>query len=181
MSRYYSGRVGSQFAINRCWIFVSACIGVFVKRLARYKRGSEAGFSILEMLAAMLLSLILIGTALVNLKTLNNPLLNASAQVQSFLKKVRSRAISSTMAYRITPISSTELVTAYGSNCDNIDTEDNQLTLELPNGAYLTDYEWEICFSTRGLLDTNVDITLEDQNGQSRLIEVLLGGSVREL
>jgi len=134
-----------------------------------------------ELMVVMLIATVMLGTVVVNLKSLNNPLLNASNQLQSQFKKTRAKAIATTLAYKIAPISTTQIGSYSGTNCNNAITQDTAMTLELPSGSHLTDVNWEVCFNTRGILDTDLQIELQDQDNHLRTIEVLLGGSVREL
>lgn len=142
---------------------------------------NERGFSVLELVAVLVIVAIVSVAATIGLKSLNNPLLNAAHQATTFFRQVRARAIATTQAYRITPTSGTRLTTTFGVNCDNTETEDPALFLELPTGASLSDTDWDVCYSTRGVADSNFELAIEDQDGVTRTLEILLGGTVREL
>ncbi|RIL06985.1 MAG: hypothetical protein DCC75_10380, partial [Proteobacteria bacterium] len=82
--------------------------------------------------------------------------------------------------YFLQPSSSSRLITLYGDNCaDPSPTTDTGFLLNLPSGAYLTDTTWSICFNSRGFPDANIELGLQDQGGEQKTIEILLGGAVR--
>lgn len=143
-------------------------------------KGRQQGFSLLELLVVLLVVGITLGTTIMNLGRLNNPLQNGSAQLVSFLKQVRARAVASTSAYRVIPISATQLTTQFGTTCANASTDDPALQLSLPSGTSLSAVDWEFCFTTKGRADSNLELTVRE-GGRVRRIEILLGGAVREL
>lgn len=143
---------------------------------------TEQGFSLLEMLVTLALISVLLGTAIVNIKELDDPLANGSAQIISHVKSVRARAIAATSAYHIAPLSSGRIGASYSETCsDTTLTADPKYILDLPSGAYLSDTSWSFCITSRGLSDSNITFTLHDNNGATKTMEVLLGGAVREL
>lgn len=120
--------------------------------------------------------------AVQQLKDLDVAIVNASAELQGFFKQVRARAISTTSAYTVTPISSTEISTSYSTSCTSeTTTADPQMVVELPLGAYLRSTDWSICYSPRGLPDDNIQIEVYDDDGVTKTVEVYLGGAVREV
>jgi len=144
------------------------------------RRNLEGGFSLFELIAVMGLALLLGGVAILNLKAFDDPLQNGSAQLLSFLKQVRAKAISSTSAYVISPDGPGRIQTQRGTTCGDPDPIDDPLVaLELPSGAYLYDTTWSFCFNSRGLPDANIELELRDTGGATRIVEVLLGGAVR--
>lgn len=144
-------------------------------------RGNQ-GFTLLELVAALGLLAVLSYVAVNKLKELDNPLKNSAAELEGFIKQVRARAISTTSAYTIQAVSSQFIRTTYADSCvDTTQTTDWSLTLRLPNGAKLSDTSWSICFAPRGLPDSNVVIDLEDTGGETRSLEVYLGGAVKQL
>jgi Tfp pilus assembly protein FimT len=143
-------------------------------------KSSPPGFSLVELLVVMGLTMILIGIAVTNLKQLDNPLQNGAAQLLGFIKQVRAKAISSTSAYVIQPFSSTRLITRHGTTCSDPNmTADSRAVLDLPSGAHLTSTNWNLCFSTRGFPDANIEIQLQDVGGSNKTVELMLGGAVR--
>ena len=144
----------------------------------------ESGFSLMEMIVTLGLLSLLGGVAVSNIKELDDPLKNATDEMIGFMKKVRARGISTTSAYQIYPDSSTAIRTRYSSNCGDAAEDkinDPAIVLNLPEGAFLGDTDWAICFSARGLPDSNIQIIIEDNDGEDRTIEVFLGGAVKEV
>ena len=141
---------------------------------------TERGFTFLELIVTMGLAMVCSTTAVMNLKELNDPLRNGSAELVSFIKQVRGRAISTTSAFTIVPVSSTQFKAQFASKCSDVDVEDDdRLVLNLPTGAYITDTDWALCFNARGLPDGTLEVTVRDQDTDYKTIEVFLGGGVR--
>jgi len=146
------------------------------------RRAAEncSGFTLIEVLVTLSLAFILSMIAIMNLKELDNPLTNGSAQLASFFKQVRSRAVSSTLAYTIYPSTSDRIETRFAERCsDGTTTDDDTLVLDLPTGASLTDTDWTLCYSARGLPDGTLEVEVYDGEGQYKTVEVFLGGAVR--
>ncbi len=141
---------------------------------------SDQGFSLIEMIATCMIIGIVSMIAINRLQDLDNPVLNATSEMTGFFKQVRARAISTTSAYKISATSNTEIITEYGETCADIDTADDKMILELPNGASMTTNDWEICYNSRGLPDDNIQITVTGASG-TRTLEVYLGGAVKEI
>ena len=136
----------------------------------------EKGFSFLELLVTLSISGILVATAVSNLKTLENPLADASFQSTQFLKLVRSRAISRTLTLKVAPSSSTKLVVTSGSSCAAATTAVSDLVLNLPTGATFSATNWSICFTPRGLSTSNTSFNLsESTSTKIRTEEVAIG------
>ncbi len=143
-------------------------------------RSDARGFTIVECLVAMGLFMVLSGIAVMNLKELDDPVVNGSAQLAAFFKQVRAQAVSSTLAYTAVPVSGDRVETRYGSTCaDTATTDDDSLVLELPTGASILDTDWTLCYSARGLPDGNLTVEVYDGGGNYRTVEVFLGGAVR--
>lgn len=143
---------------------------------------SERAFTFIEMVVTMGLAMVCSSAAMLNLKELNDPLKNGSAEIVSFIKQARGKAISTTSAYTIVPISSTQFKVQVSTTCSATEFEDDErLTLNLPTGAYITDTDWTLCFNARGLPDGTLDVTVRDQDTDYKTVEVFLGGGVRTL
>jgi len=141
---------------------------------------SNKGFTILELLVVIGLVGIMTLIAAVNLRPLENPVYSATHNLAAFMKQARARAVSTTSAYEVRPISDRQVAAFFGPNCASIDEADNTMTLALPSRVSLPSTEWVVCFSARGLSNSNV--TIEVSDGQiSRSVEVLLGGVARIL
>ena len=139
----------------------------------------QHGFTLLEMMAVVAIFGVLSGIAIINLKEFSNPVENGAAQLLGFMKQARARALSTTSAYFVMPTSVTHIITKYGVNCsDGAPVVDSTLTMNLPSGASLTATNWSICFTARGLSDSNTTVVVSDGSG-SKTLEVLLGGGLR--
>lgn len=139
----------------------------------------ERGFSLFELIVVMALSASLFSMALINAKGLANQSLNGASSLMGFLKVTRAKALATTQAYTIAPISSTQIGTTYGDTCsDTTQTADSEVFLELPSGAFLSDTTWSLCYNTRGFSDNSLDIQILDHTS-SRTVQVVLGGGVR--
>ena len=140
------------------------------------------GFTLLELMVALGLSSTLMGLAVSNLKSLTSPIKDSAAQMVSYFKQVRARALSTTTAYQIYPISATRVGARYAASCAATTwTDDPVLWMNLPRTTHLANTTWSVCYTTRGITADAVNLALADDLGQSRTIEVLIGGSVREL
>lgn len=141
---------------------------------------SQSGFSLLEMLVALSVVGAISGIAVMNLRSLSSAAENGAAQLLGFFKQARAKAISTTSAYFVVPTSSSEVITRVGTSCsDAAPVADPALELSLPSGASLSDTTWSVCFTSRGLSDSNFSVTVLDTQSGSKTVEVLLGGGVR--
>lgn len=158
-------------------------LGVSAMRKRSYvnKRANlESGFSLLELLTVLGLLAIVTGIAASNLKQLENPLADASFQISQFFRLVRSRAIAQTLSIKLEVQDSSNIIASSADSCiDTTWTSISDLSLTLPDGASLTNTSWTACFSQRGLSDSNLIFQVQDQGGQTRTIELALGGGVR--
>lgn len=144
------------------------------------KFSSSSGFTILELITVMTIAGILSGMAVMNLNALSNTSENAAAEFAAFLKQTRARAITSTAAYFVQPSNNHKVITKIGNNCsDTSPVVDPLLAINFPTGASLASTTWSLCFSSRGLSDSNLSVTINDIHSRTRTVEVLLGGSIR--
>lgn len=121
----------------------------------------------------------IMGIAAFNLKDLNDPLDNGSSELAAYFKQIRSRSISTTSAYRVAPVSPTEIRAGFADNCAaGSFTNDTKMSLTLPTGADLASTGWFICYSGRGLPDVNQLVTI-NHGAETKSVEVFLGGGVR--
>jgi len=125
---------------------------------------------------------ILTGMASYQLKELDNPAQNGAAQIMTFLKKSRAKALATTYAYRIRPKSnSTELEAHYANSCSSTTfTLDGSLALKLPSTSTLASNSWSLCFAPRGTLSTSTDIVISDPK-RSVTVQVAMGGGMIKL
>jgi hypothetical protein len=141
---------------------------------------NSSGVSILELLVVILILAIFItmGTA-IDFKPLRNPLVTDSANLSSFLKLVRSKAIGTTSAMHIQPESITTIKVIQGTTCDTINpTDDADFRFTLSPEVLFLGQEWSTCFTSRGLANENIEIPIGHQ-GQIRTVEIMLGGGSR--
>lgn len=139
-------------------------------------------FTLIEALVVLGITGIILAIGAINLRGLNNPLQNGASQLEGFFKQARSKAMATTSAYRIRAESASRLVAEYAANCDAAAwTADPRLTLEFAEGVKVsgTNYPWPVCFTSRGLADKNLVVTLSDASNRTRQVEVMLGGGVR--
>lgn len=133
----------------------------------------------MDLLTTIALTGIVSGIAIFNFRGINDPLSDGTKGIAGYLRNARVRAISTTSAYRIYPISATRVVGAYAKRCsDTTFTSDPKMIFDLPTGAELTDTSWSLCYSGRGLPSTNETIYLG--NGTTvASVDVYLGGGIR--
>lgn len=141
----------------------------------------SAGFTMMELIVVLFITIVVATTAIPTLAALKNPLDDGIATTLGIIKQTKAKAIATTSAYRIKASSNNHIYTEYLSKCSASGnaTADTKLTLDLPIGVALTSYAWSICFDSRGFAQTSQNITLYDQNGKMRTIEVFLGGATR--
>lgn len=141
---------------------------------------SEEGFTLIELCVVLSMTAIIMTIGISNLRTLENTLENAAAQVSSFMKLARSKAISTTSAYTLRPVSPFRIQSLVGSSCgDPAPVADATLVLDLPVGSSLQDTDWSVCFNSRGFPDQSLSIDLTDKDMRLRTVEIFLGGGIR--
>ena len=138
----------------------------------------EAGVTILELIVVMAIAALLTGVAVMNLRDLANPRQTGAAEMVGFLKKVRGKAMNATKAYTVMPVSAYQVVTKLSKNCKSNQKTAGEFTYKLPAGVSFGDTNWSICYSTRGMSDTSVDIPVTDRKGRTD-VQVVLGGGAR--
>ena len=145
-------------------------------------RNWDLGASLLELLTAVALFVILSEVVVSNIKQLHNPLADAGFEVSHFLRLARARAISQTLAIEVWPASATQLTSTSRSSCtDETDSDApvEDLVLDLPDGTSFSDTDWSVCFTQRGLAYEHTTFELQGGRGNSKTVEVALGGGVR--
>lgn len=149
--------------------------------LRRDRLHRESAFTLMEMLVVLVLMGVLMGVAVSSLSELASPQNAAAMEVMSFLKRARAKAISSTRAYEVVALTSQRLISRYAATCASAEkTQDNLLTLSLPETASITNIAWTICFEARGISRSAVDIPIRDMEN-TKTVQVVLGGAVRVL
>jgi prepilin-type N-terminal cleavage/methylation domain-containing protein len=167
---------------------------------------NSQGYTLVEMLVVLSIVGIVMGFAVPSLLSLNKPLRDGSLQFKSHLSLIRSKAISSSQAYRLRPKFLTRpeytgeiphnFIVEYAANCKvtamgavnngweaasqfDLDlplrvgiTEANTTTVIIPGispaVAINNDLNWNICFDSRGIVDTPRYVVLKDfQSGNA--------------
>lgn len=141
-------------------------------------------FTLTEALVVLGITGIILTVGAINLRGLNNPLQDGASQLEGFFKQTRSKAMATTSAYQVRTESAGRLVAEYAANCNAATwTADPRLTLELPAGVKVSGTNspvtWPVCFTSRGLANKNLIVTLSDAKNRTRQLEVMLGGGVR--
>jgi len=131
---------------------------------------------------------ILAGIAFINFRPLGNDLHNATTELAGYLRQVRARAMATTSAYRVVVVSNTELRAEHARACaDTSWTHEPRLRLQLREGVTMSGIpavgERLVCFTSRGITgitqgSQNPRVTLRDARGNTRQVEVYVGGAV---
>lgn len=164
---------------------------------------NSQGYTLLEMLVVLAITGILMAIAVPSMLALNKPLRDGSSQFKSHLTLIRSKAISTSQAYRIKPKYNTvasysngiasNFIVEYAANCKVSNTTDwkiaSDLDLNLPPVVGITDVvgpttfaapvfassgtignslNWNICFDSRGIVDTVTQVVLKDFQGNNK-------------
>ena len=143
----------------------------------------------MELLVVFAIFAILSAIAIPSYDQMLNKAVIASDEVVLLYKVVKSTAVSNTKAYRIEALDSDTVRVSSKNSCSSKDSwvEDPRFTLDLPTGASLQqdDFDgekgvewWNLCISSRGFPDSNIEFDINDNDGQSRSIEIFLGGNI---
>ncbi len=145
---------------------------------SRHHRG-QFGFSLIEILVSLILIGIFCKVAITNIRVLENPLTNASANLTHYFRLVRARAISQTRSIVISPSSTKRLTAKSALSCDATSfTAVNDLALDLDDDVQFGSTNWEVCFNQRGLADAYTKFSLKSTNN-NKIVEIALGGGVK--
>lgn len=140
----------------------------------------EHGMSLVEILVVLALIGLVVGAYSLYLRPVEAALETASAHVEGTLRAARLKAIATTSAYRVRPQDDGRLVAEWAGSCSAASwTDDDGLDLDLPADVRLDSTAWTVCFTSRGVSNANVVITLNHPQHGTRHIEVLLGGTTR--
>jgi prepilin-type N-terminal cleavage/methylation domain-containing protein len=159
---------------------------------------NSQGYTLVEMLVVLTITGVFMGIALPSFLALNKPLRDGSSQFKSHLTLIRSKAISTSQAYRIRPKYTTagaynngiahNFVVEYAANCKVANTGwkiASELDLDLPPLVGITNVAsstfaapvtatitnslaWNICFDSRGIVDTVTQVVLKDFQGNNK-------------
>lgn len=139
----------------------------------------ERGFSLIETLATFTILSIIMGIASYNFSASQDAAGNGANELIGLLKRARAKGLNSTLSYTLTPASSKNIIAKYSATCaDAVKTTDPDLQLRLPGTAQLVATNWSVCYNTRGLSTSSLNILVRD-NYRTKTVEVALGGGVR--
>jgi prepilin-type N-terminal cleavage/methylation domain-containing protein len=142
----------------------------------------QAGLTLIEALVVLAIIGLAVGAVALKLQPLETPLDTATSLIEGFFRQARLNAIASTSAYRVTPSLAGRLQASRASSCTSTTwTTDNGMKLSLPDDVTVTPVTWTVCYSSRGICDANVVVTVSHPAYGSKRIEVLLGGTTRVL
>lgn len=155
------------------------------------------GFTLLEMLAVLIVVGIITGFTVPSLLSLNKPLRDGALLFKNQIGLIRSKAISSNQAYRLkpnpdpNPDGTRDFMVEYAANCKVPTTggvsgwqRASQFDLDLPKNIGITDIATNIsdpaigavsnslgdgvCFDNRGIVDTPIRLIFKDFRGDNR-------------
>jgi prepilin-type N-terminal cleavage/methylation domain-containing protein len=146
------------------------------------------GLTLVELVVVLAVLGIAAGIAALNVRPFYNPLQDALSRTEGFVKQVRSKAMATTSAYRIT-LEGNRLKAAYAPTCRSTSfTEDTSLQAEIPAEVTLTftPQGGVPCFNSRGLLvlqnagsySGEPYYRFTDRQGRQGTLRLLLGGGV---
>jgi len=136
--------------------------------------------TMVELLVVMTIMGLSVGISALYLTPAAAPLETGSLLLEGYLREARLKAMATTSAYRVQPVDERTLEARVASNCSSVDWEVGPVPeLRLPRDVNLSDTDWSICFSSRGIASVNVVVTLaHDELGETQ-VEVMLGGATR--
>jgi prepilin-type N-terminal cleavage/methylation domain-containing protein len=156
---------------------------------------NSQGYTLIEMIATLVLVGIIVGFAVPSFLSLNKPLRDGAVQFKTQLSLMRSKAISSNQAYRLrpnpdpNPDGTREFIAEYAANCRVTAVgvvggvigwqRASQFDLDLPKDINLTDtpiapatiatMNEGVCFDNRGIIPTtSATIIIKDFRGDNR-------------
>jgi prepilin-type N-terminal cleavage/methylation domain-containing protein len=147
----------------------------------------QKGFTIVELIVTLAIVAVALSIAALNLRPLSNDLQNATNEVASGFRQLRTKAISTTSAYRFVYVSPTKLAAQWSKTCSatSVWTADGKLDIELRDNVSFTQLPTNItvnsplvCYTSKGLATSNIIMKLRDEKGTIRSIEVFLGGGI---
>lgn len=140
----------------------------------------EGGFTIVELLVVVGIVGVLSGTAVYALRSLDDPASNGAAQLMTYIKKTRAKALATTNAYRIRPKSDGVTIEAQSAvSCTSATfTTDSTMNLKLPTQARVASTTWSICVTPRGTLSTSENVGIADTDS-SKTLQIAMGGGMR--
>ena len=146
------------------------------------RKTGQSGLSLVELLAVLAIMGLSLGMTALYLKPAEAPLQTGAVLLEGYFRQARFKAMANTSAYRIKPGMNGLLRSEYANSCsDTTWTPSNSLNLTLPEGVNMTEIDWIVCFSARGVSSDNVVVTLTHPEYGTKQVEVLLGGTTQVL
>ncbi len=146
---------------------------------------TRAAFTLIELIVVLALVAITVGISALALRPFANELSGADQIVSGAFKQARAKAMATTSAFRFVFRSTTELEVESAVGCADVGgwTVAPGFEVELPAGTMITSPvvlpdTVLVCFNSRGFASQNLLLTIQDNDGRSRTIEVFLGGAV---
>lgn len=150
--------------------------------------------TLIEMLVVLGVLGVILGIAALNLRPLGGDLDSAANNLAGLIRQGRSKAMATTSAYSLVlPESGArEFIFERGNNNCRFETSppegywtpDQKLKFTLPANVELTGVDgagsgqWLLCFNSRGISSSTPKLTLTDDRGVSRALQVFAGGMV---
>jgi prepilin-type N-terminal cleavage/methylation domain-containing protein len=135
----------------------------------RSPKYNSQGFTLVEILASLIIVGIILGLAMPSFLSLNKPLRNGSLQFKSQLSLIRSKAISSSQAYRIRP--------KFPNRADYVNSIPNQFIVEYATNCQVTTFGTNIGWDRASQLDVDLPASVGITNEPSNTIVTSSGSN----
>ena len=145
---------------------------------------TQAGATLPELLVTLALVGLVVLIPAMEFRRVSPPLERATENSLAFYQQVRSSALATTRAHRISTTDNRTLKVETAWTCASGSwTVDSELELSLPSSVYFASTGWQHCINSRGLADATGSYKLIDPSDHSgvnyREVELLLGGGTR--
>lgn len=150
------------------------------------------GMTLIEILIVLAILGIAAAIMALNLRPLGGDVDGAARNLSGLVRQGRSKAMATTSSYNLvlpeTSAGEQRFVFERGSTCQFAATvawsEDHKLSFTLPPNVRLTaingvsEADWPLCFNSRGVSRTAPALTLTDDRGSTRTLQIFAGGMV---
>lgn len=155
--------------------------GFKIRKTYKKIKKSSFGFTFIELLVVMLLASIIGSIGMVNFKEFNNPLKNDTASLKNFIGKIKLKAMSHTMAFKIQNQNENTINVYYARNCQSSTwTQDTSEVFKLSDSVTFTGEDFSVCFNSRGFPSDVFSVSLTDDKGKTSTQSLMLGGAIYE-
>jgi len=145
----------------------------------------QRGFTLIELLIVIAIIGIMGVLSVYGLRGLRNDLTANASELEAQVKLTRSKAMTTTRAYRLIQVSDNRIEAEWSERCNDANgwEKDEAIWMELServtiSGTQDVTDKVIICFTSRGLASTNPILTLENLQGDTVEVEVFVGGAV---